>query len=240
MPLHQPWVMFGITLPEMTVITVLTGMVAGCARYLKNRDPFSYFSVVPFVMLMAVFMLPSTPKHDGIRLFSSAWPFVILISVSGLYGLQRICGERFRAGMVICLLSLALSSVELYASHPYELSYYNRFIGGSRGAEDKGFIVSYWYDAFNREFLQKVSQVTGNREEGVYSFPNVEILLWNQKYGLLPAGLRSVPQEGEYRYVLVLNRILTPEMHEYLAQCKPLVKITTRDGAFIGGLYQNR
>ena len=33
--------------------------------------------------------------------------------------------------------------------HPYELSYYNELIGGPRGAWDRGFELTYWYDAFN-------------------------------------------------------------------------------------------
>ena len=33
--------------------------------------------------------------------------------------------------------------------HPYELSYYNELIGGPRGAWERGFELSYWYDAFN-------------------------------------------------------------------------------------------
>ena len=33
--------------------------------------------------------------------------------------------------------------------HPYELSYYNELIGGPRGAWERGFELTYWYDAFN-------------------------------------------------------------------------------------------
>lgn len=240
LPFHEPWVMFGITLSEMVVITAGIGIIGGIIRFARSRDPFSYFSLVPFLMLMGVYMLPTTPKHDGIRLFSSVWPFIVLLSISGCYWVQSLFGQKFRVGMVVCIVSLLLSSGELSASHPYELSYYNRFIGGSKGAQEKGFIVSYWYEAFNREFLQNVSRVTGNRNVGIFSYPDAEMLLWNQRYGLFPPGLRSVPREDEYQYLLVLNRILTPEMQNYLEGCELLLKLETRDGAFIGGLYQNR
>ena len=31
---------------------------------------------------------------------------------------------------------------------PYELSYYNELVGGPRGAWERGFELTYWYDAF--------------------------------------------------------------------------------------------
>jgi 4-amino-4-deoxy-L-arabinose transferase-like glycosyltransferase len=240
LPLAFPWVMFGITLPPLVVVTAVLGLVTGVVGSLKNRDLLSYFSVVPFLVLMAVYMLPGTPKHDGIRLLSSAWPFIILLSMTGCRWLQGVLPQRFKAGMAVAALSLLLASSDVTAYHPYELSYYNRFIGGTKGAQDKGFIVSYWYDAFNRDFFRKVSEITGNQAVGVYSYPNDRIVRWNQEYGFLPAGLQPVPQQGEYRYILVLNRILLPEMLEYLGRCKPLLILRTRDGAFIGGLYENR
>lgn len=240
LPLLSPWVLFGITLPPAVVVTALIGIITGGLRLCKGRDLFAYLSLVPFMLLMAIYMLPGTPKHDGIRLFSSAWPFIILLSSAGCCRIEGLVPRRFRAGLLIGLLSLVMAAVVAMADHPYQLSYYNRFIGGTKGAQERGFIVSYWYDAFNRDFFRQVSRITGNRDLGIYSYPNDRIVAWNQEYGLLPAGLRPEPQEGNYRYILILNRILTPEMLAYLARCTPLFLIRTRDGALIGGLYENR
>lgn len=240
LPFHEPWVMFGITLPELLVITAGIGMLGSAFLYLKNQDAFSYFALVPLLLLMSIYMLPSTPKHDGIRLFSSSWPFIILLCIAGCYQLQRLFSEKFRVGVIVCIASIFLSGKELRASHPYQLSYYNGFIGGSKGAQQKGFAISYWYEAFNRDFFRKLSQITNNENVGIYSYPDVEIVQWNQRYGLLTTELQSMPEDGEYKYILILNRILTPAMNAYLAQCKPLLKLETRDGAFIGGLFQNK
>jgi hypothetical protein len=142
--------------------------------------------------------------------------------------------------MVVCIAGIALAARDLKMYHPYQLSYYNMFIGGAKGAQDKGFIVSYWYEAFNRDFFRKVGQITENSDLGIYSYPNDKIVNWNQAYGLFSSRLRPVLQDEEYTYILVLNRVLTPEMLAYLGRCKPLLKLETRDGALIGGLYENR
>ena len=48
------------------------------------------------------------------------------------------------AGLVLGSAALALIRI-----HPYELSYYNELVGGPRGAWERGFELTYWYDAFN-------------------------------------------------------------------------------------------
>ena len=47
---------------------------------------------------------------------------------------------------------------QLVTIHPYELSYYNELIGGSRGATRAGFELSYWYDAFNEQTITEINE----------------------------------------------------------------------------------
>ena len=142
--------------------------------------------------------------------------------------------------MAIGILSLTLTVFQLYAYHPYELSYYNQFIGGAKGAQDKGFTVSYWYDAFNKDFFRRVADIIGNEEAAVYSYPNQDCPEANQRFGLAPTRLRSVKWNDEYKYILVYNRFLSRDDRESLGQFMPLIEITAPDGAFIGGFYQNK
>jgi hypothetical protein len=53
---------------------------------------------------------------------------------------------------------LGSSAVSLYRIHPYELSYYNELIGGPRGAWERGFELSYWYDAFNDQVIDDLNR----------------------------------------------------------------------------------
>jgi hypothetical protein len=143
-------------------------------------------------------------------------------------------------GMSICIISLLFAFCDIVAYHPYELSYYNIFIGGAKGAQDKGFMITYWYDAFNKDFLQHMNKLIGTQKVGVYSWPNQEIITFNQLYGLYPAGLRSVSEQEEHKYILVLNRFLYKETYDRIKGSKSLIEISTRDGAYIGGLYQTK
>src|SRR5262249_326846 len=52
-----------------------------------------------------------------------------------------------RPALAVGVLGSAASA--LYRVHPYELSYYNELVGGPRGAWNRGFELTYWYDAFN-------------------------------------------------------------------------------------------
>jgi hypothetical protein len=217
-PFHQPWVMFGITLPPIMVVTAIMGIIGGTARFIGNRDKFSYVSLAPFLLCMIAYMLPSTPKHDGIRLFSSAWPFIVLLSILGCYWLQGLVHQKYRIGMIISILSLALTVFQLYAYHPYELSYYNRFIGGAKGAQDKGFTVSYWYEAFNKDFFRRVAEIVGNEKAAVYSYPFKYSAETNQAYGLSSTKLHSVEANEDYKYILVYNRFFSRDERESIRQ----------------------
>ena len=53
---------------------------------------------------------------------------------------------------------LGSSAVSLYRIHPYELSYYNELIGGPRGAWERGFELSYWYDAFTDPVIDDLNR----------------------------------------------------------------------------------
>ena len=142
--------------------------------------------------------------------------------------------------MIISILSLALTVFQLYAYHPYELSYYNQFISGAKGAQDKGFTVSYWYEAFNKDFFRRVAEIVGNEEAAVYSYPFKYSFETNQAYGLSSTKLHSVDAYDNYKYILVYNRFLSRDDRESVGRLAPLIEITTRDGALIGGLYQNK
>ncbi len=53
---------------------------------------------------------------------------------------------------------LGSAAVALVRIHPYELSYYNELIGGPRGAWERGFELTYWYDAFNDEVVDDLNR----------------------------------------------------------------------------------
>ena len=56
----------------------------------------------------------------------------------------------------LAALTLGPAAFALISVHPFELSYYNKLIGGPRGAWNAGFELSYWYDAFTPEAIADI------------------------------------------------------------------------------------
>lgn len=232
LPWHHPFVIFAIVLPILVVGFVIPGMV----HNLKNaRQTTSFFEIAPFILLFAAFVLPRTPKHDGVRLFSMAWPFIIILFIRGAFvssqyftnliariatGLGVVTTHLDKLPIVLMVIlvtaNMVFSLSRICAYHPYELSYYNELIGGPEGAAEEGFTISYWCEALNKDTLKKVSSFFGNRRIKVYSYPNKDILNWNRYFGLFDGAVNSVDTIEESNYVLVLNRTLSRDLYEYV------------------------
>ena len=134
---------------------------------------------------------------------------------------------------------LLLNVQALVKYHPYQLSYYNAMIGGAAGAAEKGFTISYWYEALNQSFLEKLNAVTKNDSVLIYSFPHTDILEYNKALGLLDAELKIVADPQKADFLLVLNRIIGPRMSNYLIGKEIAINASTPDGVWILSLLVN-
>jgi hypothetical protein len=205
---------------------------------------------------MVVFLLPKAPKHDGIRLFSLAWPYLILLSIRGAYGIshsltrlalnrttafggQTAIKMRWMLINALLILVLLLNVQALVKYHPYQLSYYNAMIGGATGAAKKGFTISYWYEALNQPFLDKLNDVAKNDSVLIYSFPHTDILEYNKAIGLLDASIKIVDDPRKADFLLVLNRIIGPRMSNYLIDKEIAITASTPDNIWVLSLFAN-
>lgn len=254
LPWHHPFVMFAMVLPVAVVVALIVGLGAGLRR---PRDESRFAEVVPFLVLMAVFALPQTPKHDGIRLFSMVWPFMVLLAVRGIRVLAeaaaglagRLASDRSVGSLdggrlavlltpTLLLMCCAVSLVGLVRYHPYELSYYNHLTGGAGGAQQRGFTVSYWYEALNEEMFDSMDRVAAGAAIRVYSVPNPQMLELNRNLGLGRKNVLQADTIDESDYILVLNRMLTPALCELIENNRPVV-LVSRDEGLILGLFEN-
>jgi 4-amino-4-deoxy-L-arabinose transferase-like glycosyltransferase len=253
LPWYQPLIMIGICIPfSLIVFVVLSPVFGGFNR----RRKFWLFELLPLIFLILIFSLPKTPKHDGIRLFSLAWPHLILLSVRGACGIGKLIhryianrtsqpnsvaavGFKSGAAHAILFLALLINIVALVNYHPYQLSYYNAAIGGSAGAAKKGFTISYWYDALNRSFLTKLNAMPTDDSVFIYSFPNSLILEMNRAFGLVKPEIKSTYNLQEADYVLVLNRIIKRRQSNYLEGKETVITASTPQGVWVLSLFEN-
>ncbi|MBI3600863.1 MAG: glycosyltransferase family 39 protein, partial [Nitrospinae bacterium] len=177
-PWHYPWVMILITTPPLTLLFIFAGIwkslkqglgVKGQGKLISNSQflipnfgnwklkignsplaPLFIFCAATFLIL---FSLPFTPKYAGVRLLSPVFPF--LAGMAGV-GFDYISKNYIKKRVFVFLiggLSLLSSLISLIKIHPFELSYYNIFIGGLKGAEASGFDITYWGDPLNRDVI---------------------------------------------------------------------------------------
>jgi hypothetical protein len=159
-PWHNAWVLMGITVPVVMLAAGVIGILWAIGQIRRDRLPF-YF-VIHFLTWPLIRMLP-TPAHDGVRLFLPTFFFLAAFAGWGTVWVADVLARGVRVPAWLTRVALAgavlgSSAFALYRIHPYELSYYNELIGGPRGAWERGFEFSYWYDAFTDAVLDDLNR----------------------------------------------------------------------------------
>ena len=196
LPWHNGWVMIAATVPALTLVAAALGI--GYALGVVRRDRLPLYFVAHFATLPALRMLP-TPAHDGVRLMLpcfvflaglAGWGAVATADALAAFSRRRASPGPFRA--TIAAAVVGWSTLQLILIHPYELSYYNRFVGGPTGAHWRGFELSYWYDAFNPAALDAINEALPNGAAVVPTNEYSQVPTFNelQSLGLLRADLR--------------------------------------------------
>ena len=159
LPWHNGWVLLAITVPLLVLGPPPSGSSGGSAA--SPRPPSALLSR----------SLPDPPRHPNVsnpraRRRSTVSSHVLLSGgVRGLgYGLA---GGRHLSDDAVGgelhpprrhLPGALHRGCRAYGIHPYELSYYNELAGGPRGAWDRGFELTYWYDAFTPAALEDLNR----------------------------------------------------------------------------------
>jgi 4-amino-4-deoxy-L-arabinose transferase-like glycosyltransferase len=151
-PWHLPPVLTLLTTPTLIVLLFLIGLFSKVFP-IKAR----VFIFANLIVTLGIISL-SPSKHDGIRLFLPAIPFLYLIAGAGLVTTYEYLRGRSQfwkqarislisSALVVVLLVLTiLQSVVRY--HPYQTAYFNEMVGGDRGAVAHGLEFEYWCGSY--------------------------------------------------------------------------------------------
>jgi hypothetical protein len=127
-------------------------------------DRFPLYLLLHLVTLPVLRML-NTPAHDGVRLFLPTFAFLAVFAGLGAAAILDLLAariprtSRFAVAAAVSMLILGPSAYSLARIHPFELSYYNTLVGGPRGAWQRGFELTYWYDAFTPQTLDEINRL---------------------------------------------------------------------------------
>ncbi len=246
-PWHQSIVMTLVTVPVGILSLSLVGAFDSVRSrsILRPEDPrvaLARLCLLQIGFFLSLMALPSSPNHDGVRLFLPMFPFV---AVLGGLGFSRLIGfVRARIDERGVVLGSLLLGIVFFlpawwqTTHvsPYYLSYYNELIGGLPGAARAGMEVSYWYDAMTPDFLARVEQEV---PEGatVLNWPTPKYLEELQAMGRLRTDIR-VGREWPSPYLLLLARkstLQSPFLDVY-ENVQPVIAVEL-DGVELAGLY---
>lgn len=170
LPWYYSFFIVGVTTPEPFIVLALVGILSIAWRS-EQRAALMLF-LVSGAFVMSLGMLPGAVLHDGVRQLLSALPFIAALAAAGFHSVFKLLLRlgsnhfqpvRFSLGkfkIAAFLLSLFCFSpfLDLYLSHPFQLSYYNRLVGGPRGAYHLGLETSYFMEAFTPKFLRTLNQ----------------------------------------------------------------------------------
>jgi hypothetical protein len=162
LPWHNAFVLLAITVPVAILAAGTVGSIWGLLRIRRDRLPFYFF--VHFLTLPLIRMFP-TPAHDGVRLFLPAFFFLAAFGGWGTVWIADALSRTIRLPVSLRWIRLVIAGTVLGSSaiavariHPYELSYYNELVGGPRGAWERGFELTYGYDAFNGRVIDDLNR----------------------------------------------------------------------------------
>lgn len=170
LPWYYAFFIVGITTPEPFIVLALVGIVAIAWSSKQRAALMLFFLSGTFIMTLG--MLPGAVLHDGVRQLLSALPFIAALAGAGFHfvfrflarlGSNHLQALRFGLGklkIAAFLLPLLCFSpfLDVYLSHPFQLSYYNRLVGGPPGAYHHGLETSYFMEAFTPKFLRMLNQ----------------------------------------------------------------------------------
>ncbi len=216
LPWYYPFFMTAVSIPETILLASLIGLIA--LAWVKQRQGVMVLFLFNAVFILSMGLLPGAVLHDVNRLMLPVLPFLGGLASWGIFVLVRTVTDqsqkltilqgvknlRGKLIGVIFLLVLFQPVLDLLIYHPYQLSYYNRLVGGIRGAYQRGLEVTYFMEALTPEFLRFL-----NKELPPNAVINASVsnfmLNYYQKENRLRRDIR-ITDSGDFDYYILLTR----------------------------------
>ncbi len=164
LPWHYPLAILAFQTPISVLIMGGLGVVGGLGVFVKKRNPWPLLFLLWIVIGMGRFFVPGVLIYAKIRHFIDVMPaFFILIGIF-LHELSILSLRKLGKKIAILLvLIMVLEQTWVIGTHfPYEPSYFNLFVGGTKTvAEKKLFDIEYWASGV-KDAMNYIDSVTTN------------------------------------------------------------------------------
>ena len=241
-PWHHVIVMSLASLPVTILALALVGLKA--LERAGSRRSLGLLCLVQIGFWWGLLALPSSPNHDGVRLWLPMFPFVAILAGLGFETLARGLGRLLDRPARITELALLASLyfvpalVGLVSTAPQYLSYYGETIGGPAGADRRGMEATYWFDAVTASFRARMHEELPSGAR-LLVHPNAPYLYQLSRMGLLREDLRFTDSLEDADYVLLLARkaMFNAYWNSLYRNAQPEVAVEL-DGVELVGLYR--
>jgi len=216
LPWYYPFFIVGVTTPEFLVALAILGLLSVAWLQAQRSALLLFFANAAFVLIIGI--LPGAVLHDGVRQLLSALPFLCALAGAGLFilatgllrvalrsvRLERVANLKAKVVGALFLLVCFNPALDLYLAHPFQLSYYNRLVGGIRGAYERGLEITHFLEAFTPGFLNSLNEKLPANAVMNASFANF-MFAYYQKHGHLRSDIK-ISETGPVNYYVLLNR----------------------------------
>src|SRR5439155_9497392 len=175
-----------------------------------------FFFNVTFILALG--LMPGAVLHDGVRQMLSALPFIAALAGVGFHTLlfwsvkfvrdrcavTHISRLETKVAGILVLLVCFSPLLDVYLCHPFELSFYNRFVGGVRGAYERGLETTYFMEAFTPNFLRALNEKLPRNAIVNASIANFMFSIY-QKEGRLRPDIKLTDGQS-FNYYVILHR----------------------------------
>ena len=252
LPWHYPFYIVAVTTPEPILLLALVGILSSI--WLREQRSILLLLTLNAAFVLILGVLPGAVLHDGVRQMLSALPFLAALGGVGYFvltaalvnvahrseSLQRINNLKAKVTAAFFVLVCVNPAIDLYLAHPFQLSYYNRLVGGIRGAYERGLETTYFMEAITPAFLQRLNEKLPHSATVNASFANFMFEFY-QNQGILRRDIRF-SSSGTFDFYLVLNRrsALSPQDHQLTRSSARLVDSVTLAGVPLVALFDLR
>jgi len=145
---------FLITTPPFILIFFVIGL--GVFMFHQTRNARDKKSLVIFLVELwfffpILYVVCRRPNiYDGIRHFLFILPAMAIIAAAGATGMRNILSKLVSKPWMVNVFAAAMllqPVADMVSLHPYQSTYYNFFVGGTRGADGR-YETDYWASSY--------------------------------------------------------------------------------------------
>lgn len=187
-PWHYPFILLFITIPLATILMSLIGIGRIYKGRLKDeRGVFLFLNmIVPLLIISLV------GGWEGTREFLAAFIFLAGIAGIGFVGLSEFVIKKIQLfnlrlkqryiRIIFFVLIIMPTFVSFIRVYPYGLFYYNKFIGGLKGAYEAG-SDGYWDNQLGEDLINFMNTNLEKNARVVYNQGTNMSMKWYQEMG---------------------------------------------------------